>query len=141
MLHQTLQSALLFAVVANGAIPSLVGTWEGKANDLPGIELTIRDSVGKPEGEITFIFQQRGADGKWQAKGGTPQPLLNVQAGAKTLSFEVTHHKFHGSSEFGPNVKFRVELINDEELRLFKVEKDAAPGPGFKLTRAKKAGR
>jgi len=110
-------------------------------NDLPAIELTIKDSAGKANGEIIFFFQQRGTDGKWAVKGGTPQPLLNVQAEAKTLSFEVTHHKSHGSSEFGPNVKFRVDFINDEELRLFKIEKDAVPGPGLKLTRAKKAGR
>jgi hypothetical protein len=141
MKRKALQIALVFVLLAAGATPPFTGTWEGEVNDLPAIELKINDVGGKVGGEIIFFFQQRGTDGNWQVKGGTPQPILNVNASAKTLSFEVTHHKFHGSSEFGPNVKFRVDLRNEEELRLFKVEKDAAPSPGFKLTRAKKAGR
>jgi hypothetical protein len=142
MTQTAIWSSLLFAILAPGAGSPFAGTWQGYINDLPAIELSINKLGGKTGGEIVFYFQQRGANGKWQVKGGTPQPLLNIQSTAKTLSFEVTHHKFHGSRELGPNVKFRVDYVSDQELRLFKTAKDPSPrDSGFKLTRAKKAGK
>jgi hypothetical protein len=41
--------------------PSLDGTWEGKMNDLPAIELKINNSSGKVRGTMLFYFQQREA--------------------------------------------------------------------------------
>jgi hypothetical protein len=39
--------------------PSLDGTWEGKMNDLPAIELKINNSSGKVSGTMLFYFQER----------------------------------------------------------------------------------
>lgn len=106
-------------------------------NGLPGIELRIQYPSGKPTGEIVFYFQERKPDGPWAVKSEYVTPLLNIKAEGKTMTFEVTHHKSHGSSELGPNVQFRVERISGQELRLFKVDPGTEPGSGLKLTRKK----
>jgi hypothetical protein len=111
------------------------GIWEGQTNGLPAIELRVQDSAGKPAGDIVFYFQERKSDGPWTVKSDHTVPMLNVKTEGKMMTFEVTHHKSHGSSELGPNVKFRVQWINGQELRLFKVDPATEPGPGLKLTR------
>src|SRR5690242_19377062 len=85
------------------------GVWEAKINDLPGIELTVQqDSGGKPQGDIIFYFQRRGADGKWRVEGEpAKQPLISPN---------------------GPNKKYKLELTAKNELT-FVDEK----GPGIKL--------
>jgi hypothetical protein len=113
------------------------GIWQGQMNGLPGIELRIQDSAGRPTGEIVFYFQERKSDGPWTVKSDHAVPLLNVKTEGKSMTFEVTHHKSHGSPELGPNVKFRVQWISGQELRLFKVDSATEPGSGLKLTRKK----
>jgi hypothetical protein len=113
------------------------GIWEGQTNGLPAIELRIQGSAGKPNGDIVFYFQERKSDGPWIVKSDHTVPMLNVKTEGKTMTFEVAHHKSHGSPEFGPNVKFRVRWISGQELRLFKVDPDTEPGAGLKLTRRK----
>jgi len=107
-------------------------------NDQPAIELSINEMSGKVRGTIVFYFQRRIEDGKWRVEGGkNPTPLLSPVVKATSLTFEVIHHKHHGSSELGPNAKFRVELIDRDNLALFKTDEASGSGPGLKLARRK----
>jgi hypothetical protein len=118
---------------------AFAGTWEGKMNDLPGIELKMEVMGGKVSGTIVFYFQERSdPKGPWHVAGETPVPLLVPHVVGKTLTFEVQHHKCHDCSELGPNVKFRIELTGPNEARLWKLENQEANkdlGPGLKLVR------
>lgn len=132
-------SMLFFASMSSmSAADSLfAGIWEGQTNGLPAIQLRIHDSGGKPDGDIVFYFQHREPNGPWAVKSEYPTPLLNVKAEVKTMTFEVRHHKSHGSSDFGPNVKFRLDRISEQELRLFKIDPGTERGMGLKLIRRK----
>ena len=117
------------------------GTWEGKMNDLPGIELKLDEAGGKINGVMTFYFQERSdPNGPWHVASENPVPLLAPHVEGKTLTFEVQHHKCHTCPELGPNVKFRVDLVGPNEARLWKLEnedqeKNKDLGPGLKLVR------
>jgi hypothetical protein len=119
--------------------PSLDGTWEGKMNGLPAIELTINNSSGKVSGTMLFYFQERSDPSRpWHVTGGSPGPLLFPHVEGNILTFELQHHKCHGCAELGPNRKFRVELRAPNEARLWMWENQDAPkdpGPGLKLER------
>ena len=54
-----------------------VGTWEGKFNDLPAIEITLVRDHDRITGTIRFVFQQRRADGSWEAKDTHTTPILS----------------------------------------------------------------
>ena len=123
--------------LAGGAKSPFVGTWEGKLNDLPAVEIRIRETGGRINGEITFPFHQRGSDGKWEVKSRHTTPMIAPNVHGKTLTFETTHHKSHGSTVLGPNVKFRMDLTSQHEARFFKIEKPPGDGPGLRLTRRK----
>src|SRR5437868_15508304 len=101
---------LLSLTLLCAAKSPFAGNWEGKINGLPGIDVTVEDSGEKITGTVTFYFQLRGDDGKWRVAGKTTLPMIDPKLEAGILSFEVTHHKQHGSSELGPNVKFRMDL-------------------------------
>jgi hypothetical protein len=103
-------------------------------NDLPGVDLTISETSGKVSGSITFYFQQRGENGKWHVGGKDTESLLAPETHGKVLTFEVLHHKFHGSPDLGPNVKFRMELTGTDEGVLHSADGDAGPAP-LKLLR------
>jgi hypothetical protein len=110
------------------------GTWEGKTNDLPSVNLTVADAGGgQLGGVVAFYFQMRGDDGEWRVAGKSVAPLLAAHAEGKVLVFEVQHHKTHGGPEFGPNVKFRTELAGGNEALLYNVSEPSA-GP-YTLTR------
>ena len=86
---------------------SFAGTWEGKMNDLPGIDLNIDETGGKVSGTIVFYFQERSnANEPWHVAGESPVPLLAPRVDGRILTFEVQHHKCHTCPELGPNVKF-----------------------------------
>lgn len=110
------------------------GFWEGKMHGLPGIALVVADADGGTVGGVvTFYLQMRGGDGKWRVAGKYAAPLLVVCHGGKTLTFEVQHHKTHGSPEFGPNVTFQMELSKSNTATLENLEEgSAAP---IRLTR------
>lgn len=91
-------------------------------NELPGVDLTIDEISGKVSGSIAFYFQRRNADGNWHVESKDTQPLLAPQANGKVLTFEVLHHKSHGSAELGPNVKFRMEVIDSDHAVLRQVD-------------------
>jgi hypothetical protein len=131
-------------LVAQGALtvpppPLLDGTWEGKMNDLPAIELKINNSSAKVSGTMLFYFQERSDPGQpWHVTGGNPVPLLLPRVEGNILTFELQHHKCHNCTELGPNQKFRVELKEPNEARLWMWENQDAPkdpGPGLKLER------
>jgi hypothetical protein len=120
---------------------SFAGTWEGKMNDLPGIDLNIDEAGGKVSGTIVFYFQERSnANEPWHVAGESPVPLLAPRVDERILTFEVQHHKCHTCPELGPNVKFRVELAGPNEAQLWKLENEEQKkgnelGPGLKLVR------
>lgn len=120
---------------------TFAGTWEGKMNDLPGIDLKIEESEGKISGVMTFYFQERSdPNGPWHVASENPVPLLVPHVEGKTLTFEVQHHKCHTCQELGPNVKFRMDLVGPNEARLWKLENEDQEktkdlGPGMKLVR------
>ncbi|MGB7758658.1 MAG: hypothetical protein WBL61_02455 [Bryobacteraceae bacterium] len=115
------------------------GAWEGKLNDLPGIDLEIDDAGGKIGGAMVFYYQERpDADSPWRVTAEYPVPLLVPRVEGNTLTFEVAHHKCHDCAELGPNARFRVEAAGPNELRIWKLddrETGKGPGPGLKLTR------
>jgi hypothetical protein len=116
---------------------AVTGTWEGKTNDLPSVELNLRQGA-RVTGTISFYFQTRGADGKWRLGPKSEAELLSPKLDGRILSFETTHRKRHDSPELGPNNRYRVEFVSDTEARLHmyrggEPEKDG--GPGLKLTR------
>ncbi len=118
---------------------SFGGTWEGKMNDLPGIDLKIDEASGKVSGAIVFYYQERINENEpWHTAGESPVALLVPHVEGKTLTFEVQHYKCHGCTELGPNVKFRMELTGPNEARLWKLENQDTSkdlGPGLKLVR------
>lgn len=139
MTHQTghvLPALLLPAILAGAAGSPFSGTWDGKINDLPGVELTIRNDRGRVSGSIGFYFQSRGNDGKWHLGEKMTVPLLSPKLEGNVLTFETIHHKKHGSPELGPNNKYRVEFAGANEARI-QIIKDQPQGdePGLKLTR------
>jgi hypothetical protein len=129
---------LLGAVIGTAASSPFSGTWEGVTNDLPSVELTIRDDNGRLGGSIGFYFQTRGDDGRWHLGEKFTVPLLSPKVDGKVLTFETIHHKKHGSPELGPNKKYRVDFVDANELRL-RILKDEpkadTSGSGLKLTR------
>ena len=132
-----LAAFLVLASAAAAASSPFAGTWDGKVNDLPSVELTVRDDGGKISGSIAFYFQTRGDDGKWHLGEKTTLPLLSPEIKRQVLTFETIHHKKHGGPELGPNNKYRVDFVGTNEARL-KILKDQSQGdesPGLKLTR------
>jgi hypothetical protein len=120
-----LASLVALSIVATAASP-FVGTWTGSVHDLPAVELAIDGGGGQIGGTIAFYFQMLGKDGKWHVAGDKyTQPLLALRVEGSILSFEVAHHKTHGSAELGPNKKFRFELTGENEGRLREAGHDA----------------
>ncbi|MFZ0937469.1 MAG: hypothetical protein ACLQPN_06425, partial [Bryobacteraceae bacterium] len=58
-----LACAATFAIAQSSTVvranSPFAGTWEGKLNDLPGIDLKIEEAGGKISGSIVFYFQER----------------------------------------------------------------------------------
>jgi hypothetical protein len=118
-------------------LSQFAGTWEGKMNDQPAVQITLTTDGGKVGGTIIFYFQRLGKDGKWHVEGDNrAQPLIGPQVDGNILTFEVLHHKTHGSSELGPNKKFRLEVTAEDEARLREAgDPTDVQGHGLKLTR------
>ncbi len=128
---------LVVAAVAAADSP-LVGVWEGEVNGPPAVRITIQQSGKTLSGRIAFLFQERGPDGAWQVKESSDEggQMLALKVEGKSLRFEVQHHKQHGGTELGPNVPFRVSIVDSTEGRLFKLD-EGDPGKGLKLIRRK----
>ena len=129
---------MLILLLALLAASPFAGTWQGTMNDQPAVKLTLEDAPGgKVTGTIVFYFQQRGDDGKWRVvEGGDAKgEILVPEVKGKVLTFEVRHHKSHGSAEYGPNKKFVVELTGPKEARFR--EAGGADLSGVVLTKQK----
>jgi hypothetical protein len=115
------------------------GTWEGTMNGLPAVEIKLTDHSGKVDGTIAFYLQMRGEEAKWRVMGdkaSAVQPLLSPYVNGNVLTFEVTHHKTHGSAEFGPNKRFRIAVTSSTTAYLRTADADSNPPPhGLKLVR------
>lgn len=119
---------------------AITGTWEGRTNDLPSVELNLRQQGTHVAGTIGFNFQNRGADGKWTLGPKSESKLLSPKMEGKILTFETTHRKHHNSPELGPNNRYRVEFVSDTEARLHMFsggEPEKIDGPGLRLIRRK----
>ena len=130
---------LAAAMVASPAFISITGTWEGKENGLPSVEVRLGHQNGQLSGTITFYFQTRGADGKWHLNGNPfTVPLLSPKLEDSVLRFETIHHRQHGSPELGPNNKYRMTFLGPTQARLQIFRYGAKEDPsaaGFILTR------
>lgn len=140
MAHQIdciLATLLVLASTAAAASSPFAGTWDGKVNDLPSVELTVQDDSGKISGSIAFYFQTRGDDGKWHVGEKTTLPLLSPEIKGRVLTFETIHHIKHGSPELGPNNKYRVDFVgaNEARLNILKDQSQVDGSSGLKLTR------
>jgi len=142
-----LTCTVTFAIVQSTAVvhanSPFAGTWEGKLNNHPWIDLKIDDAAGKLSGTIVFYVQER-SDGSSPPRvtAEDPVPLLVPRVEGKTLTFEVEYHECRVCVEPGINIKFRVDLAGPDELRLWKLddrEMDKNPGPGLKLIRRTEA--
>jgi hypothetical protein len=135
LILQFLMSLLVVTLPAIAKSP-FTGTWEGSMNDQPALKLTIEDTDGKLAGVMTFYFQRRGEDDKFHVvpNGDATGAIISPQADGKILTFEEQHHKKHGGTELGPNIKYSVELTGANEARLRQVG-DPKDGEGLKLTR------
>lgn len=76
------------------ARPAFAGTWEGKMNGLPAVNLQIEEANGKIGGVMIFYFQERrDANSPWHVASENPAPLPAPQVKRDTLTFEVQRHK------------------------------------------------
>lgn len=124
---------------AAASIP-FAGAWRGTTNDLPGIDLTIRQVGEKVSGSVVFYFQEHAdVNSPWHATAGSPLPLLKLHVDARVLTFEVEHYVCHGCRELGPNVVFRMELVGANKARLTRLEEDGSEGAQMKLVRGNAA--
>jgi hypothetical protein len=111
------------ASAAAAAHSPFAGTWEGKLNDHPGIDLKIDDASGQLGGTVVFYVRERGDAGSpVRVTPEDPVPLLVSHVEANTLTFEVQPHTYDDSAEPGPRVRFRMELAAPNEARLSKLD-------------------
>jgi hypothetical protein len=104
---------------------SFAGTWEGKMDGLPGIDLQIDEGDGEIGGSAILYFQVGG-----------PWPLLAPRVGGKTFAFELQRHKCQGCQGAALNNRFRMELTGANEANLWKVDEVGKnSGPEVKLVR------
>ena len=126
----------ILLALAGAAPPQIAGTWEGKTNDLPSVELVVQQDRAGVNGTVGFYFQTRGEDGKWRLGPKSGGPFLSPKLEGTTLTFETLHHKKHGSPELGPNNKYRVDFVSPTEARLHQVNEAPKPDDaGLKLVR------
>jgi biopolymer transport protein ExbD len=112
------------------------GTWKGTVNNLPGIDLTIREVEKKAAGEIIFYFQERAdVNSLWRVSAENAVPLLSTHVTGKVLTFEVEHHMCHTCTELGPKSVFRMELAEVNAARLTRLGDDGTEGAQVNLVR------
>jgi hypothetical protein len=131
---KTLNKCILLAYLLAGSIAgygqtSLVGEWHGTDNNLPTIDLNIKQDAGQTIGSAVFYMIKRNSDGsKPYVFGQATGPMENLNYAPEKLSFDM--HRRDGSL-----VSFRVELVDSAHARLFRTSDNAAEGAGFPLVR------
>lgn len=112
------------------------GVWRGTANGLPSIDLKIEDAGSKLAGTSVFYLQTRKDERvAWHVASEATLPVLNPTVEGRNLSFEVPHHTCHGCTDYGPNVRFRMELTGQNEARLVRFSEDGQPSETVKMFR------
>lgn len=65
----------------------------------------------------------------------TARPLIGPQVEGNILTFDCLHHKTHGSSELGPNKRFRFEVTGANEAYIQEAwDSSDAPRHRIRLT-------
>ena len=115
---------------------AFAGTWQATSNGLPSIDLRIENAGSKLAGTAGFYLQTRKDESEpWHVASETTLPMLNPAEHGKALTFEVPHHTCHGCTDYGPNVRFRIELTGRNEARLIRFSDDGEPSESLKLLR------
>jgi hypothetical protein len=108
---------------------SLVGEWHGTDNNLPIIDLNIKQNAGQAIGSAVFYLIKRNSDGGNPYVGGQATgPMENLNYEPEKLTFDM--HRRDGSL-----VTFRVELVDSGHARLFRTSDHTPEGTGFPLVR------
>ena len=139
----TVACAAAFAVAQSSNVApvssAFAGTWEGRLNDRPWVDLKINEAGRKISGTVVFYVHERSdVASPWRVTAESPVPLLAPRVDGKTLTFEVPPPRCYDCAELAPNVKFRITLAGPNEARLWRLddpEPGKDPGPGFKLIR------
>ena len=107
-------------------VSQFTGTWEGRTNGQPAVEITLTANGGRIAGTIAFYFQMLGKDGKWHVEGQAfRQPLIAPHVDGNAVTFEVLHYQKHGGSELGPNKTYRLEVKGVDEAQFIKSGNEA----------------
>ena len=124
-----LLASLLAGSIAGYGQTSLVGEWHGTDNNLPIIDLNIKQDAGQATGSAVFYLIKRNSDGGKPYVGGQATgPMENLNYAPEKLSFDM--HRRDGSL-----VSFRVEIVDSGHAKLFRTSDDAPEGAGFPLVR------
>jgi non-heme chloroperoxidase len=120
---------------------SFAGHWQGKMDDLSGIDLDIEEHDGKISGHIVFYYQERSdPNGPLHVAAEYPVSFLVAHVEGKILAFEAEHHKCDGCTELDQNTKFCMELTDANEALLWRLEQGEKPASaGMKLVRQSNA--
>jgi len=98
--------------------PPIVGVWEGRMNELPAVELIVRDDDSGLTGTIVFFFQRKDT-GTWKVERQNDEGLIDPIFDGKTLSFKISHADAHtDSSPSDPLVPFSFTLTAPGEGQL-----------------------
>ena len=112
------------------------GTWRGISNGLPSIDLKIENAGSKLAGTAVFYLQTRKDESEpWRVGSETTLPMLSPALQGKNLLFEVPHHTCHGCTDYGPNVRFEMELTGQNEARLVRFNDSGEQRDSVKLVR------
>jgi hypothetical protein len=122
-------SSLLAGSIAVYGQTSLVGEWHGTDNNLPTIDLNIKQNDGQATGSAVFYMIKRNSGGGTPYVGGqTIGPMENLNYAPEKLTFDM--HRRDDSL-----VSFRVELVDANHAKLFRTSDNAPEGTGFPLIR------
>jgi hypothetical protein len=122
-------ASLLAGSIAVYGQTSLVGEWHGTDNNLPIIDLNIKQNAGQATGSAVFYMIKRNSDGGTPYVGGQATgPMENLNYAPEKLSFDM--HRRDDSL-----VSFRVELVDSGHARLFRTSDHTPEGTGFPLVR------
>src|ERR1700759_458048 len=119
------------ASLAGFAQSALVGTWKGTQNNLPVVDVTVKEDAGKVSGTVTFYMILHKPDGSDAHVGGNAEaPMENIKGDEKQIAFDL--HRKDGS-----NVSFRVEYRGHDEARLFRTTNPLQGDQGLKMVRVR----
>lgn len=115
---------------------AFAGTWQGISNGLPSIDLKIENAGSTLAGTAVFYLQTRKDESEpWRVASETTLLVLNPTVQGKNLMFEVPHHTCHGCTDYGPNVRFEMELMGQNEARLVRFSDSGEQRDSVKLVR------